>query len=381
MMFAQHISTHMSHPTEPADKQFVKNAIDATVKISVLAVMVVFSFRIIQPFVMPVLWAVIIAVALGPFVEKAIKVFGGRRKLTITLFTLLAVGLLVVPTFTLASETFHVIQNFAHDLKENKVDIPPAPEKLADVPLVGKKASDLWNLASKDLKKAITDTAPLAANTSKFLLGSISGGIGSVLQFVISFIIAAFFMMNPAKGFAASSKLITSVAGERGEEFTRLATATIRGVMNGVVGVALIQAVLGTIGMVIMGIPAAGLWGLLVLICAIAQLPPIIILGPIAAWAFSAYDTTPAVIFMIWALLVSGCDGVIKPILMARGLDTPMLVILLGAIGGMMLSGIIGLFVGAVVFSITYTLFMAWVEEKVDEVDAPSVGEGDEETA
>jgi predicted PurR-regulated permease PerM len=312
---------------------------------------------------------------LGPMVEKVIKMMGGRRKLTITLFTLLAVGVMVVPTYLLASETFQVVQEFAHDLKENKVEIPPAPEKLASVPLIGKKATDLWNLASKDLKQAITDTAPLAANTSKFLLGSIGGGIGSVLQFTISFIIAAFFMINPAKGFSASSKVITSVAGERGEEFTRLTTATIRGVMNGVVGVALIQAVLATIGMVIMGIPAAGLWGLLVLICAIAQLPPVIILGPLAAWAFTAYDTTPAVIFMIWALLVSGCDGIIKPVLMARGLDTPMLVILLGAIGGMMLSGIIGLFVGAVVFSITYTLFMAWVEEKVDEVATIESGE------
>ncbi|NWK55836.1 AI-2E family transporter [Verrucomicrobiaceae bacterium N1E253] len=371
----------MSTPSAPTDKQFVKNAIDATIKISLLAIMVVISYKIIQPFIMPVAWAVIIAVALGPFVEKMIKVMGGRRKLTITLFTCLAVGLLVVPTYFLAAETFHVVQEVAQDLKNNELDIPPAPEKLADVPLVGQKLTHVWNTASKDLKQAIQDTAPLAANTSKFLLGSIGDGLGSVLQFVIAFIIAAFFMLNPAKGFAASSKVITSVAGERGEDFTKLATATIRGVMNGVVGVALIQAILATIGMVIMGIPAAGLWGLLVMVCAIAQLPPIIILGPIAAWAFSAYDTTPAVIFLIWALLVSGCDGIIKPVLMARGLDTPMLVILLGAIGGMMLSGIIGLFVGAVVFSITYTLFMAWVEEKVDEVEASSDDEEAQEPA
>lgn len=158
-----------------------------------------------------------------------------------------------------------------------------------------------------------------------------------------------------------------------------MTTATIRGVMNGVVGVALIQAVLGTLGtlgMLVLGVPAAALWGLLILIFAIAQLPPIIILGPVAIYAFSADETTPAVLFLIWAILVSGCDGVIKPILMARGLDTPMLVILLGAIGGMMLSGIIGLFVGAVVLSITYTLFMAWVDEKTDADSAPA-----EETA
>lgn len=354
-----------SEPENP----FVKNAIDAAIKISLLAVMVVLSFQIIRPFVMPFAWAVIIAVALGPMVEKGIALMGGRRKLTITLFTLLAVGVLVIPTYLLGSSSFEVVQGFAQDLKNNEVHIPPAPEKLAEVPLVGKKCSDLWNLASKDLKKAIVDTAPLAANLSKSLAGSIGGGIGSILQFVISFIIAAFFMMNPAKGFATSSKLATSIAGARGEEFTRLTAATIRGVMNGVVGVALIQAVLGTIGMLVMGIPAAGLWGLLILICAIIQLPPILVLGPVAAYVFASpsYGTTAAVIFLVFAILVSACDGVIKPMLMARGLDTPMLVILLGAIGGMMLSGIIGLFVGAVVLSITYTLFMAWVEEKTDD--------------
>ena len=373
--------TIITHMSQESDNQFVKNAIDATVKICLLAAIVSISFQIIRPFMMPVLWALIIAVAMGPIVEKFIQLLGGRRKLGITLFTLVAVGILVVPTFSLATSSFEVVQEFAHDLKNNEVHIPPAPEKLATVPLIGQKSSDLWNKASVDLKKAIADTSPLAKDTSKALLGMIKGGLMSILQFVISFIIAAIFMMNPAKGFAVTSKLLTSVIGPRGEEFAKLTTATIRGVMNGVVGVAIIQAVLATIGMLIMGIPAAGLWGLLVMICAIAQLPPIIILGPIAAYCFSAYDTTPAVIFLIWALVVSGADGIIKPILMARGLDTPMLVILLGAIGGMMMSGIIGLFVGAVVLSITYTLFMAWVNEKVDDQVACDSDESAEEPA
>ena len=367
--------------TSEKDNQFVRNAIDATIKICLLAAIVSVSFQIIRPFLMPVLWAIIIAVAMGPVVEKFIKLLGGRRKLGINLFTLAAVGLLVVPTFLLASSSFEVVQEFAQDLKNNEVHIPPAPEKLATVPLIGKKSSDLWNKASTDLKKAVVDTAPLAKNTSKVLLSSIGSGLGSVLQFVISFIIAGIFMMNPAKGFATTSKMLTSVAGNRGEELAAMITATIRGVMNGVVGVAIIQAILATIGMVIIGVPAAGIWGLLVLIFAIAQLPPILILGPVAAYVFSVHDTTPSVIFLIWALVVSGADGIIKPMLMARGLDTPMLVILLGAIGGMMLSGIIGLFVGAVVLSITYTLFMAWVNEKTDEVAESDSSDSAEEPA
>jgi predicted PurR-regulated permease PerM len=351
------------------NKEFVQNAIDAAIKICLLGAIVALSFQIIRPFLMPVVWGAIIAVAMGPMVEKLIALLGGRRKLAITLFTLVAVALLVIPAYFLVRSSYEGVQIFVEDLKENKLDIPPAPEKLATIPLIGEKCSNLWNLATNDLEKAILSSAPLAQKAASSIIGAITGTLGSVLQFAVSFIIAAFFMLNPAKGFAASAKIATSVAGERGEEFTRLTNATIRGVMNGVVGVALIQAVLGTLGMVVLGVPLAALWGLLILIFAIAQLPPIIILGPVAIYAFSAYETTPAVLFLIWAVLVSACDGVIKPVLMARGLNTPMLVILLGAIGGMMLAGIIGLFVGAVVLSIAYTLFMAWVDEKVEDVE------------
>ena len=134
--------------------------------------------------------------------------------------------------------------------------------------------------------------------------------------------------------------------------------------MLGVIGVAVIQSVLAAIGMVLVGVPAAGLWAVLVLVMAVIQLPPIIILGPIAAWVFSFADTVPAVIFLVWALAVSACDGFLKPVLMGRGVDAPMLVILIGALGGMMSAGIIGLFVGAVIVAVSYTIFMDWVDEQ-----------------
>jgi predicted PurR-regulated permease PerM len=160
------------------------------------------------------------------------------------------------------------------------------------------------------------------------------------------------------------SRIVSRFAGEKGPEIITHSTATIRGVMQGVIGVAVIQAILAAIGMVLVGVPAAGLWAALVMILAIIQLPPILVLGPIAAWVFTFADTVPAVIFLVWALLVSGCDGFLKPILMGRGVDAPMLVILIGALGGMMLSGIIGLFVGAVVVAIMYTLFMEWLADE-----------------
>lgn len=370
----------MSNNDDPSasNKAFVNNAIDAAIKIALIGAMVFLSFSIIRPFIMPVLWAIIIAVAVGPLVGKISDKLGGRRKLASTLITLAAIAAMVFPVWQLAGSSLEAVQELASDLKNDEFHIPPAPDRVAEIPMVGKKLSDFWDLASKDIKQAIKVTAPLAHDSAITLVSSITGGLTGLLQFVISFIIAGVLMVNPEKGFAASSRIATSVAGERGEEFAKLATATIRGVMTGVIGVAVIQAVLATIGLVILGVPAAGVWGVLVLVCAIAQLPPILILGPISAWAFTAYNTTPAVIFLIWSILVSASDGVLKPVLMSRGVDTPMLVILLGAIGGMMTSGIIGLFLGAVIFSITYTLFMAWVEDKNDELDD---AKGNEPTA
>ena len=151
--------------------------------------------------------------------------------------------------------------------------------------------------------------------------------------------------------------------GKQGEEFTKLAGATIRSVVQGVLGVAIIQSVFAGIVMLIFNIPAAGIWALIVLFLAIIQLPPILILGPIAIYAFSILDTTSAIIFLVLSIIISLSDTFLKPIFLGRGVDVPTMVILLGAIGGMMLSGIIGLFVGAVVLALAYKVYQALIRE------------------
>ena len=137
----------------------------------------------------------------------------------------------------------------------------------------------------------------------------------------------------------------------------------------GVLGVALIQAVLAAIGMGVMGVPGWGLWSIVILVFAIAQLPPILVLGFVIAYVFSVADTTPAVIFAIYSLIVSASDGFLKPLFLGPGMSTPMLVILLGAIGGMLMSGIIGLFVGAIVLALGYELFIKWPDNGEAAVD------------
>jgi predicted PurR-regulated permease PerM len=185
---------------------------------------------------------------------------------------------------------------------------------------------------------------------------------GSLFTFIFATIFAGVFLANAEGGYGFTVRFMTRLAHERGQELGDLAIQTIRSVAQGVVGVALIQALLSGIGLMMIGVPATGLWVVLVLVLAIAQLPPLIVLGPIMVWVFSAYDTMPAVIFMIYGLFVSASDSFLKPLFLGRGMDIPMPVILVGAIGGMVFAGIIGLFVGAIVLALGYNLFTNWLD-------------------
>ena len=250
---------------------------------------------------------------------------------------------------------------------------------IRDWPVIGAPVYKSWAQASSNLQGTLHKFAPQLKTAGMALLSTAGGSIKEIFMFIISLAIAGALLATAEKGTRVMARILTRFAGDKGDEILNLATATIRGVMQGVIGMAVIQAILAVTGMLLVGVPAAGLWAVLVMILAIIQLPPILVLGPIAAWVFTFADTTPAVLFLTWAVLVSGCDSFLKPMLMGRGVDAPMLVILIGALGGMMMSGIIGLFVGAVVVAIMYTLFMGWVDEEHFTAPADIDGENSNE--
>ena len=344
-------------------KIFTKNAIEAAIQIAILGVMVILTFKLIKPFMIPVIWGTILAVAMEPLIARIAGRLGGRRTLTSVLFVLMVVAVLIIPTGMLIMSSIDTAQTLTEQMQSKAIVIPPPPSKVADWPFIGNTVHQVWQMASINLEEALKHFSPQIKTAVGKLAGSVGGGLAGLFMIIISTCIAGVFLAKSEKCSAATNRIITRFAGERGEEITSLATATIRGVMLGVVGVAVIQASLAAIGMVVVGVPIAGLWTLLVLICAVIQLPPILILGPVAAYVFSFTDTTPAVLFLVWSLLISVSDAFLKPVLMGRGVDIPMLVILLGALGGMVMSGIIGLFVGAIVLAIMYTLFMAWLDD------------------
>ncbi len=358
-------------PTD--DKFFNLRVIEAAIRTGLVFLLVLWCFNIVRPFILLILWGAIIAVAVYPLFEKLQSVLGGRQKLAATLMALIAVAMLAIPSVMLSESAIENSQTLAKQMKEGTLRIPPPSDKVQTWPLVGEKLYKAWSLASNNLSAALSKYKDQLGEFAKLVLSVAAGAGAVVLKFIVSIIIAGMLLVYAKSGTDAVEKLSVRLMGEQiGKKFNGMAAATIRSVAQGVLGVAVIQAVLAGIGMLVIGVPYSGIWTLLVLFLAIIQLPTIIILGPIIVYVFTITTPVPAVIFMIWSLMVGVSDSFLKPLLLGRGLDVPMLVILLGAIGGMVLSGIIGLFVGAVVLSVGYKLYMAWLYEGIEPVkDVP----------
>jgi predicted PurR-regulated permease PerM len=338
------------------------HSIDIAIRISLVAILSYWSFLICKPFLILILWAIIIAVAIFPLFKKFEALFGEKKKLAIIVFTLIALSILIVPSVLLISSMIESAKELAETMQAGTLHIPPPPSNVAEWPIIGKHIFTIWNAASVNLVDTLSQYKEELKTAGTWLLSATAGTVGSVFQFIISIIIASVFIASAPSQKQFSQSLFIRLAGETGKDFVEIAGATMRSVAQGVLGVAFIQAFLAGIGLLIMDVPGAGLWTLGVLLLAIMQLPTILILGPIIVYVFSAADAIPAIVFMIWSLLVGLSDNVLKPLFLGRGMEIPMLVILVGAIGGMMLHGIIGLFIGAVILAIVYELFIKWLE-------------------
>jgi len=346
------------------NSDFTKNTIEAAIRLGLLLLLAFWCLSIIKPFVLPVLWAVIIAVAIYPIFTKLKAALGGRNKLASILYTLIALALLMTPTIMVSNSMIDTSAAISERYAAGTLEIPPPDDSVKDWPLIGEEIHSVWTQASSNLEKTLIHYEPQLKKAGQAFVSAAAGLGGGILMFVLSIIISGVLVANAAVAYQVTIKIFTRLTNtENGLEYTDLSKATIRSVAQGVLGVAAIQAVLSALGMMLMDVPAWGLWSLIILVLAIAQLPPILVLGFVMAYVFSVAETTPAVIFAIYCIIVSGSDSFLKPMFLGRGMSTPMLVILLGAIGGMMMSGIIGLFVGAIVLALGYELFMKWLND------------------
>ena len=331
---------------------FTQNTIEAAIRLGLLFLLAAWCFQIIYPFIEPVMWGVIIAVATYPLFVKLRSALGGRIKLAAVVYTLLALALLITPAMMIADSLIQTSQALAEKYDQGQLEIPPPQDSVKEWPLVGEKLHDFWSQASTNLQGTIEKYEPQLKDTAEKVITVAAGAGGGILQFILSVIIAGILVANAQGAYNVTLKTFSRlIDNKQGEMFTNLSRDTIRSIAQGVIGIAIIQALLSGLGMYVMDVPAWGLWSLFILV-----------LGFVIAYVWSVAETTPAVIFTIYALIVSGSDSFLKPLLLGRGLKTPMLVILLGAIGGMLMSGIIGLFIGAVILALGYELFMEWLD-------------------
>lgn len=353
----------MKNKTEQHEHEsHIQKSINTALRIGFVALLFVMSYLILEPFIVPILWGIIIAVAVFPVHKRFSKILGNRGKLSATLIVLIGLALLIIPTVLFTSSTVESMQSITQQLEDGTLSVPPPDAKVADWPLIGKPVYEAWELASYSLSGLIKKFEPQLLELAPKVFSLVTSLGGTLLLFIISLIISGALLVNSKAAEKAARSVFKTLAGAEGEQFASLGSATIRGVVQGVLGTAVIQAVFLGIGMYAIGFPAAGIVTFIVLFVAIIQLPTALIMVPVIIYVFSYANTTPAIIFAIWAIIWSASDNFIKPILMGRGVDIPMLVILLGAIGGMMMGGIIGLFIGAVLLAFSYKIFQAIVQ-------------------
>ena len=354
------------------NEQVEKNVINLTVKLAVLLLLYFWCFSIIQPFIVPVIWAAVIAVSLYPVYLIMLKKLNGHKGLTGTIFTLLILALLLAPVVMLSDSMIDGIQSLSKAIDSGTLAVPAPSDNVKEWPLVGEKVYSAWHLASVNMDQAIEKFTPQLKAISSTVFSAVMGGGAGILQFIISIIIAGVLMVNAEASVKSVQSFISRLSPQYGVEFVKMAGATIRSVAQGVIGIGIVQAAFVGFGFWLFDVPAAGLWALLVLILSIAQLPPTIIIIPVIIYMFSLDDmsTLSLVIFTVWSLFGAILDGILKPFVMGRGVDAPMLVILLGAIGGMILSGILGLFTGAIILALGYVLYTQWLKNDEDAIKA-----------
>jgi predicted PurR-regulated permease PerM len=337
-------------------------AVEAAIRIGLLAALLLLCYRIMEPFLVPIAWGIILAVAAWPGYRRLLHLVRGRRVSASVLFVLLALLVLLVPVVMLSGTVAQGAEWLAQGFEAGNLKIPPPPD-LSGVPLFGPQIESFWRDASTNLEDVLRSLEPQLKALGSWLLHlATSAGVG-LLHFVLAILIAGLLLAKSDTGRRAAHAIGWRLAGPRGLRFVRLAETVVRSVSRGILGVALIQAILAGLGMLAAGVPMAGLWALVALLLAVVQVGAFPVLLPVMIYLFYTADLTTAVLFALWSLFVGSIDNVLKPILLGRGASVPMPVIFIGAIGGFITAGIIGLFVGAVILALGYELFLAWLAE------------------
>jgi predicted PurR-regulated permease PerM len=337
-----------------------------TFSVLVLGGLIAASGWILRPFLGPAIWATMVVVATWPLMLRVEQRLRGKRWAAVTVMTLLLLLLFVVPLslalVTIVDNADRIV-DWAKALATMQVPATP-PAWLATLPLVGERIVALWEpIAAAGVQGLLSKLQPYAGNLTKWFVAEI-GGVGFVLlQFLMTVAIAGIMYAHGEAAADQVRRFAQRLGGARGAAAVALAGGAIRGVALGVGVTALVQAVLGGLGLAFAGVPFAGLLTALMFVLCIAQIGALPVLVPATIWVFWQGDTGWGIFLAVWSAIVGTLDNFLRPLLIRLGADLPLLLIFAGVIGGLLAFGLVGIFVGPVLLAVSYTLLESWIAD------------------
>ena len=351
-------------PGEPYDPLAVPLAVEPVLRLAALALLLYACVIFLLPFVSIIVWSMVLAVALYPVFKWISFRLGGRPRLAAALVTLLGLLLVIGPATWLILGLIESVRTISDHFDLAKMSLPAPPDGVKAWPLIGEPLYQFWDLASTNVSSALGQIAPYLKPVGSSLL-SVAGDAGLGFLKLLCAIVVAGCIFPVVPALAAAAGKVARRLAPRGDELLDIAAATIRSVSVGVVGISALQALLAGPALIVAGVPSASLFTSAVLILGIIQVGPSILLLPLVVWSWFVMEPTKAVLLTCYLVPVSLLDTFLRPVVMARGLSTPMPVILLGVLGGTLSAGIIGLFLGPIVLAVIWELVISWLREPV----------------
>jgi len=346
-----------------------------TMAVVALSVLIIGTAWVMRPFLLALIWAAMIAVSTWPILLWLQRRFGGRRGPAVAVMVVLLLLLLVVPIYLAISTVVENADRVVEAIRGG-VDrpLPDLPGWLKALPFVGPKVEAKWlELSSMEPGALSAQLAPYGREAFRWVVDRVGNVGGTVVQFLLTVIISAVLFSSGEAAATGVRRFFRRLAGDRGEGAVELAGKAVRAVALGVVVTALVQTALAGVGLAVAGIPHAGLLTAIVLILCIAQLGPLLVMAGAVIWLFSTGSTGWGIALLVWSVGVVSIDNILRPILIKKGADLPLLLIFAGVIGGLVSFGVVGLFIGPAVLAVAYTLISSWIAE----LDAEAEPAGD----
>jgi predicted PurR-regulated permease PerM len=349
----------------PAQGRFNAIFIELSIRLFVIGFLIYWTFVIIQPFGAMIVWSVVVAVALFPLFDKLSSWLGDRSTIAAALITAAALFLVIGPVTWMGVGVIDPVKGVIAGLNNGDIAVPPPPESIKSWPIIGAQIHAFWELASTNLKSALAQILPELKPVGEYLLDMArNAGVGT-LKFLLSVILSGFLLAYANQLMIGIRALARRIDPANGEKYLSLAGATINAVSRGVMGLSIMQAVIGGLGMYLANVPGANLLSIAILVLGIIQIGPLLIVAPVVFWAWTNLSTPGAIGLTICMLSVNYMDNVLKPFIFAHGLSTPIPIIFIGVIGGVLAHGVAGLFVGPVVLAVVWEVGSAWVAEEI----------------